>query len=159
VPGWANSPRDVKPQINARSDGVATKPFFREAFKAQRCLVVADGYYEWHARDKPYLVRRPDDGPIAFAGMWDVWTDGAEKLVTCCFVTTDAADWLAPIHPRMPVILRPDDFDAWLSQDTPVPSLLELLRPYPGDDLEAVRVSTLVNNVRNDSPECLAPAA
>lgn len=159
VPNWANSPSQIKPQINARADTIAEKPTFREAFASRRCLVVADGYYEWHARDKPYLIRRRDDGPFAFAGIWDVWGEGKDKLVTCAFVTTDAADWLRSVHDRMPVILRPEVYDAWLAHDTPVPDLLGLLRPYGGDDLEAVRVTTAVNKVANDTPECVTPAA
>jgi putative SOS response-associated peptidase YedK len=159
VPSWANSPRDVKPQANARSDGVATKPTFRDAFKSRRCLIVADGYYEWFARDKPYLIRRRDEGPFAFAGLWELWTDGTEKLVTCCLITTDAAEWLRPVHDRMPVILTPERFDAWLDGSTTVPQLLGMLNPYSGDDLEAVRVTTMVNKVSNDGPECLTPAA
>jgi putative SOS response-associated peptidase YedK len=157
VPAWANAPAQVKPQINARADTVAEKPTFREAFAHQRCLVVADGYYEWHERDKPYLMRRQDGGPFAFAGIWDVWGEGTDRLHTCAFITTDAAEWLRPVHPRMPVILRPDQYDAWLSHDTPKDDLLTMLAPYAGEDLEAVRVTTAVNKVANDTEECVEP--
>jgi putative SOS response-associated peptidase YedK len=150
VPAWANGPRDVKPQVNARSETVAAKPFFRESFKSRRCLVVADGYYEWFARDKPYLVRREDDGPFALAGLLDVWGEGAERLATCCLITTAAADWLQAVHDRMPLILPPECHGAWLDNSTPTADLLGMLRPYPGDDLMAVRVGTTVNNVLNE---------
>lgn len=160
IPFWAEDPKIGSRLINARADTVATKPAFRAAFKERRCLVVADGFYEWQASDgkkQPFLIHKADDRPFAFAGLWERWRgpDGS-PIETCAIITTDANDLMRPLHLRMPVILRPDDYDRWMEAKAPE-GLQSLLRPYPGRDLVATPVSTRVNNARNDGPECAAP--
>ncbi len=105
------------------------------------------------------VVRREDDGPLAVAGLWETRGEGPDRLVTCCVVTTDAAGWLKPVHDRMPAVLPPESHTAWLSNDTHPGDLLGMLRPYPGEELVAIRVTTAVNKATTDGPECLTPAA
>jgi putative SOS response-associated peptidase YedK len=161
VPFWADDPKIGSRLINARADTIATKPAFRAAFKERRCLVVADGFYEWQTVDgkkQPFLIHRADDHPFGFAGLWERWRspEGA-PLETCTIVTTDANDLMRPIHDRMPVILKPGDFERWLDPEAdPGEALQALLRPYADGDLVATPVGTRVNNARNDGPECAA---
>lgn len=162
IPSWAEDAKIGSRLINARADTIATKPAFRAAFKERRCLVVADGFYEWQATNgqkQPYLIHKADDRPFAFAGLWERWRDPqGSPIESCTIVTTDANEMMRPIHERMPVILRPDDYDRWMDPEAKTPeSLQSLLRPYPDGDLVATPVSTRVNNVRNDGPECAAP--
>lgn len=158
VPSWAKDPSMASSLINARSETVAEKPSFRAAFRRRRCLVVADGYYEWKTENKlkqPYLIRQPSGLPFGIAGLWETWGDSAWE--TCTLITTDANERLRPIHNRMPVILEPDTFSEWLDpkQENPA-QLLPLLRPADPDRLLAEPVSRHVNNARNDDPECVA---
>jgi putative SOS response-associated peptidase YedK len=162
IPSWAKE--GAKPLINARGESVADKPSFRAAFRRRRCLLPADGFYEWHRPDggpkTPYNIRLKEDGPFAMAGIWDLWTspDGSE-LATCAIITTEANKTLAPIHHRMPVILAPEDWSAWLeTPETRARDVLPLLRPAPDDLLEAYPISTRVNRVANDGPELIEPA-
>ena len=141
----------------------AEKPAFRAAFRRRRCLVAADGFYEWQNTDggakQPYFIRLADDAPFAIAGLWERWSapDGAE-VESCTLITTDANDLLKPIHHRMPVILAPAAHDAWLDPDEPPPAALEsLLRPYPADEMVAYAIGRLVNDARTDEPACIAP--
>ncbi|MGE0759236.1 MAG: SOS response-associated peptidase [Pirellulaceae bacterium] len=163
IPSWADDPAIGNRMINARADGVATKPSFRSAFKKRRCLILADGYYEWQkvgAKKQPYLIHRQDDGPFAFAGLWERWRGGAdgEAIESCTIITTDANPVTRPIHDRMPVILEPEDYDRWLSPDVQDREELEsLLVPSLTQDLVADRVSTYVNNPRHEDEACVQP--
>jgi putative SOS response-associated peptidase YedK len=166
IPSWSKEPSRGAPLINARSETVHEKPAFRAAFRKRRCLVLADGYYEWRAEGKqkqPYYIRRTDERPFALAGLWESWIDQhaatAEPLETCTVLTTEANALTADIHDRMPVILPEEACPAWLH--TPADeadSLRNLLRPAPADLLQVSPVSTRVNSVKHDDPECLKPA-
>ena len=160
VPSWAPDDKSGARLINARADGVATKPSIRAAFKKRRCLIPATGFYEWRTNGKakqPFHFRRPDGKPFLFAGLWESWGDMAAPLPTTCLITTDANGTVSPFHDRMPVILDRATIDVWLDQATPADRLQELLAPAPDDFLEAVAVSKLVNSPKNDGPECIAP--
>ncbi len=155
VPDWA---REVgpKPLFNARGETVAEKPAFRSAFKRRRCLVPADGFYEWKADavqpKQPYLIRRCDRSPMAFAGIWEHWqsAEGSE-LESCSIITTCANATLAPLHSRMPVVLDQADWETWLdTSETLTGNAQDLLVPAPDDLLDAVPVSRRVNSVAND---------
>jgi putative SOS response-associated peptidase YedK len=164
VPSWAKDPKIGNSLINARAESVAAKPAFRTAFRRRRCLVVADGFYEWQrtgTKKQPYFIRLADDRPFAFAGLWEFW-EGPDHsaLESCTLITTSANELMAPIHDRMPVILSPDDYDRWLDPAIQKPDQLQpLLRPYPSGEMLAYPVSTHVNNPRNEDAECIAPAA
>lgn len=163
IPFWAKTPAIGHRMIMARADTIATKPAFRDAFRRRRCLIVADGFYEWRrvgATKVPMWIHRTSRRPFAFAGLWDRWRppDGGSPVVSCTIVTTEANDALRAIHERMPVILPPAARAAWLDPATEPAALAALLRPYPDDDLEAHAVSGLVNSPKNDVPECIAPA-
>lgn len=161
VPAWSDDPdRGIRPS-NARADSLH-KPMFRSAFERQRCLIAADGFYEWRTEGKkklPYHFSLAGGRPFAFAGLWSFWTDGSRKLTTCCLVTTDPNDVVVRVHNRMPVILRPEEYAAWLDAGTPEADLKRLLRPYPAGDMRAAKVGTLVNKPEFDGPELLTPAA
>jgi len=165
VPHWAADPAIGHRLINARAETLATRPAFRDAVALRRCLIPADGFYEWQRaggrRTQPFYVRRRDGSPFAFAGLWDVWRapDG-ERIASCTIVTTDSNALLAPIHDRMPVILDEVAYDAWLDPRPRAAAALEgLLVPFAAAPLEAYPVSTLVNTPANDDPQCIAPLA
>jgi putative SOS response-associated peptidase YedK len=164
-PSWVKDPNDFPLLINARADGVATKNSFRNAFRRRRCLIPASGFYEWQTAGKgpkqPYWIAPPSTQNarlIAFAGLWETWcgADGSE-VDTATIITTDANARLAPIHHRMPALIEPGLFDAWLSQETPPDELMRMLEPPADDRLEAVPVSTRVNAARNEGPELIEP--
>lgn len=163
VPHWAKDSRIGSRLINARSETVAVKPSFRDAFRRRRCLVPADGFYEWAAGGRgprqPYHVRRPDRGPFAIAGLYERWrADDGSWLETCTLVTVPANGRLAPVHDRMPAILPPGHWDAWLDPgQREAARLLPLLVPCPDDDLELAPVSRRVNRPAFDDADCLAP--
>jgi putative SOS response-associated peptidase YedK len=162
IPAWAAEPKTSYSTINARAETVATKPAYRQAFKKRRCLIVADGFYEWHkvgSKKQPYRIHMKDDGPFAFAGLWERWQRGeGPALESCTIIVTSANGVLAPLHDRMPVILDPHDFDEWLDPIfDDVQALEQLLLPFADAPMEAYPVSTRVNNPRSDVPECLAP--
>lgn len=162
IPFWAKDTKIGARMINARAEGVAEKPAFRDAFKRRRCLVVADGFYEWrkdaNAR-QPFHITPADARPFAFAGLWEAWAPpGGQRLDSCTIITTEANAALAPLHDRMPVMLEPAQFEAWLDPDRPGDEARALLRPY-GGALSVQPVSTRVNNVRNDDAECIQPLA
>ncbi|MBS1871058.1 MAG: SOS response-associated peptidase [Actinobacteria bacterium] len=165
VPPWAEDPRVGFRMINARAETVADKPAYRGPFERGRCLVVADGFYEWtrDERRQPFHVTRDAGEPFAFAGIRTAWRDprnpDGELLRSCAIVTTEANAKVAHIHPRMPVILDPRDEQEWLDPTTPPGRLHELLRPLPVELTHARPVSRAVNDARYDGPECLAPAA
>jgi len=160
IPWWSKAMPKSAPQINARSEGIATSKMFGEAFHKRRCLVLADGFYEWR-KDKsdkrPWRIVDPERPAFAFAGVWEGWRkpDG-EILRSFAIITTSANEQLAPIHDRMPVILKPEDEDAWLDPSNSEPKLLSLLAPY--EKTELYQLSERVNSVKNDDPECLAKA-
>lgn len=158
VPYWADDVKIGNRLINARAETLERTPAFREAFQRRRCLVPADGFFEWHKAGKarqPLLIRRRDQAPFAFAGLWERWRqpDG-QILRSCTIVTCPANALVAPIHDRMPVILDPGDFERWLD---PEAGGAELLRPCPADWLEAYEVNPRVNSPANDDPDCIAP--
>ena len=159
IPAWADDPSIGDRMANARSETAATKPSFRSAFRSRRCLVVADGFYEWqktNGKKQPYYIRLQNDRPFGLAGLWERWEKGGEPVESCTILTTDANELMQPIHERMPVILSPDQYDLWLDprcQDTE--KMANLLRPYSSKDLLAYPVSTLVNNWRHDEAKCV----
>jgi len=163
VPAWAKDPAFGARAINARSETAAEKPAFRAAMRYRRCLVPADGFYEWAGagrRKRPHHIRLPGMAPFAFAGLWERWTapDGG-VLESCAILTTGANERLRPIHPRMPVILPREAYETWLDPALEKPGAVAgLLRPYPAEATEACPVGLRVNDVRNDDPACLAPA-
>jgi putative SOS response-associated peptidase YedK len=150
--------------INARAETLAEKPAFRAALKRRRCLVVADGFYEWKktgSAKQPMYLTMKDGRPFAFAGLWEVWRDPAgQPLKTCTIITTEPNELLAEIHNRMPAILPPSAYDQWLTPGDldPIPALA-LLGPCPADQMRAVPVSTLVNSPAQDSPQLVLPLA
>jgi putative SOS response-associated peptidase YedK len=164
IPSWAKDRAIGNRMINARAETLAEKPGFREAFRKRRCLVLADGFYEWKRQDRqkiPLFVRPRSRRPFCFAGLWDRWNaPGGEWLKTFTIITTEPNELLAPIHDRMPVILAPEAFTRWLSPEPKDPgSLADLLVPISGDGLEAYEVSTLVNNPVNNTADCIRPVS
>ena len=163
IPSWAKEARIGYRMINARAETVAEKPAFRAAFGRRRCLVLADGFYEWQKREKgakqPYRITLADGGPFGFAGLWESWRDpeSGERVESATIVVTEANELLRPIHDRMPVILAPADIDAWLDAERPREAAQALLRPCPAAALAAYPVSTRVNKVANDDPAVIAP--
>lgn len=162
VPPWA---RDAKiAPINAQAETAAVKPFFRNAMKKRRCLIPADGWYEWQAtggkQKQPYFFGPKDRKPLAFAGLWESCELEGVAISSCAVLTTNANQLAAPVHSRMPVILPPQAYDAWLDpENQDVASLQDLLRPSPAELLKSYPVSTWVNSPRHDDPRCLEPAA
>ena len=164
VPFWATDPKIASKHINARAETLTVKPAFKDAFKRRRCLVVADGFFEWQkegATKIPLFIQLEPERPFGFAGLYEVWTPPlGEKLVTCTIITTEPNELVRPIHDRMPVILPKDAEDFWL--DSAVEDhtrLLDLLQPYQASDMSAFTVSKLVNSVKNNSPECIEPVS
>jgi putative SOS response-associated peptidase YedK len=151
----------VRP-INAKAESVAYREPFRESFRDRRCLVPTDGFYEWSSRDgakAAYHFRPPGNELMAFAGVWDRWDGPGGPILSCAILTVAAVAPVKEYHDRMPLILPPDRWDAWLDPASKVADLMPLLSPPPPGYLEAVRVGSAVNSPRNDGPECLAPAA
>ncbi|MDE3205198.1 MAG: SOS response-associated peptidase [Acidobacteriota bacterium] len=170
VPSWATDPAVGNRMINARAEGITTKPAYRRAVAGRRCLIPADAFYEWQRRvgsdgrpagRLPHAVRRRDGRPMALAGVWESWRDPADPAAppmrTCAIVTTAANRLLAPIHDRMPVIVEEPDWQPWLDPATDMGLVETLMRPAADDLLEVYPVSTRVNHVANDGPELLEP--
>jgi putative SOS response-associated peptidase YedK len=162
IPFWAKDPKIGNTLLNARGETIATKPAFRAAFKSRRCLIAADGFYEWQRQGKvkqPFHFHLRSNGPLAFAGLWEEWeTPEGMRLESCTIATTSASAVVAPVHERMPVILPRETFGAWLNPASTVEELQALLAPYPGDDLQATPVGQTVNSAKNEVPACLEPA-
>ena len=162
LPPWVKDPKAFTLLINARGETVNEKPAFRNAMKRRRCLIPADGFYEWK-RDgvvkRPHHIRLKGGGPFAFAGLWETWIGpNGEELETAAIVTTDANDLLSPIHHRMPVILEPESFALWLDcANVDANAAAALIAPARDDRLEACEISPAVNRVVNDSADILAP--
>jgi len=161
IPRWAKDPAVGNRMINARSETVAEKPSFRSAFRRRRCLIPADGFYEWRkigGRKQPYYIHMADQQPFAFAGLWEHWESGAEQIESCTILTTEANALMSGLHDRMPVILAPGDFDTWLNcEQRDWQHLTPLLASYPSDQMHYHPVSTVVNSPRNQGPELVAP--
>ncbi len=162
IPAWAKDPAIGNRTINARAETLAEKPAFRAAFRKRRCLIVADGFYEWKTEaggKQPYRITLADGGPFALAGLWERWAgpQGGETIESCTIVTTEANARLREIHPRMPVILALDAFDPWLDPQTPGAQAAALLRSYPAEALIHYRVSPRLNSPANDDPALIEP--
>ncbi len=162
IPAWAKDASGAARTINARGESLSEKPSFRSAFRHRRCLIAADGFYEWKTEDgakQPYRIARYDSAVFAFAGLWERWEKGADGIPveSCTIATTEANEALRAIHHRMPVILDPADFETWLDSGTPPAAALALLRPCPSDWLTAHRVSRRVNAVANDDLSLIEP--
>jgi putative SOS response-associated peptidase YedK len=160
IPSWSKDAKIASNLINARAETVAEKPSFRSAFTKRRCLIVADGFYEWQkladGKKQPVFIHRKDDEPFGFAGLWESWKNEGKEIQSCTIITTMANELMQPLHDRMPVILSADNFPTWLdTANKDKATLQELLRPCNSELLEAFPVSPLVNNPRNESPKCL----
>jgi putative SOS response-associated peptidase YedK len=160
VPSWAKDPTIGNRLINARSETVAERPAFRAAVKRRRCVVLADGYYEWQKVGKnkqPYLIRMRDERPFGMAGLWEHWSgDGSSSLETCTILTTAANQCTRLLHDRMPVLLDDDDWDLWLDERVQqIGDLEHLLQPYDSEQMVYNPVSRHVNSPRNDDPTCV----
>lgn len=154
IPSWAKDAKMAYSTINARSDTVATKPAFRAAFKKRRCLVLADGYVEWEKDGKaklPWLYEVDGGHPFAFAGLWEFWggPDGNQPVESCTILTTEANELASEFHDRMPVILDAADYDGWLAGEE-IP-----LVPFASERMTARPISTTINNVKNQGPQCV----
>ena len=162
IPSWAKDPAIGNRMINARAETVATKPTFRVALRKRRCLIPADGFYEWKPtgrRKQPVYIALKSREPFGFAGLWEVWTSsGGEEIKSCTIITTEANELQKPIHDRMPVILTRESEAVWLDPAIQEPArLLPLLKPYPAEEMEAYPVSARMNNPSHDGPECIEP--
>jgi len=162
IPSWAKEPGIGAQMINAQAETVASKPAFRAAFRKRRCLVLADGFYEWTRQGRqrqPYYIRLRNERPFAIAGLWEHWGGPEGLALTSCTLLTIAANALiGAFHHRMPVILDPGDYDLWLDPSVQDAVRLQaLLRPYPAEPMTAYPVSTRVNNPAHDSPDCIEP--
>jgi putative SOS response-associated peptidase YedK len=165
IPSWAKDPEIGSKLINARAETLSEKPSFRTAFRRRRCLVLADGFFEWKTipgqqTKIPMFIHLKTGRVFAFAGLWEIWSpaDGSE-IRSCTIITTQPNQLLQNIHNRMPVILPPESYSAWLDPEERSPaSLTNLLAPYPAEEMDAYPVSRLVNSPQNDVPECVQPA-
>jgi len=161
VPSWARDARIGSRMINARAESVLERPAFREAFRRRRCLVPADGFFEWQPRGggkHPFLVRLRGGGVFAMAGLWARWrSPDGEPLDSFTVLTTTPNEVVAPLHDRMPVILPPERYAPWLDPTLEAPALTALLAPFPASAMERFEVSRAVNDARRDEPVCIAP--
>jgi putative SOS response-associated peptidase YedK len=165
VPSWVKDPKTFTLLFNARSEGAAEKPSFRGALRYRRCLFPASGFYEWRRgpgkEKQPFWIHPKGGGIVAFAGLWETWSDpGGGEIDSACILTTAANRTIAPIHDRMPVVVAPEDFARWLDVGEYSPAAVaDLMRPAPDDLFEAMEVSKAVNAARNDSPALIEPIA
>jgi putative SOS response-associated peptidase YedK len=159
VPSWAKDPSIGNRLINARAETVAEKPAYRAALARRRCLIVADGFYEWQKSGRtkqPYWIHLHDDHPFAIAGLWESWQGpDAAPLETCTLLTTDANELMRPIHDRMPVILPPSAYASWLDPAGTSAAVLPFLQPYTAADMIATPVGSYVNNPAHEGPQCI----
>jgi putative SOS response-associated peptidase YedK len=157
IPSWSKEPKTTFSTINARAETVDTKPTFRYAIRHRRCLIGSDGYYEWKKLERtPYFIRLRDAAPFAFAGLWEHWERGEERIDSCSIIVTDAAEDLRDIHDRMPVILSSEHYNTWMDPELADPVQLKpLLAPYPSELMEAYPVSTRVNSPKNDHADLI----
>lgn len=163
IPFWANDPTIGNRLVNARSETAATKPAFRSALRARRCLIVADGFYEWQARDgrkQPYYIQFGAGGPVGFGGLWERWEKAGTAVESCAILTCVANDTMQPFHHRMPVVIPAEEFARWLDPTVKdVSTVSQIMCEGASMEMTAYPVSTLVNTVRNDSPQCVKPSA
>lgn len=163
IPAWAREPAGGYATINARAETVDTKPSFRGPFRRQRCIVPADGFYEWQAAGGvkiPHYIVRPDGAPFALAGLWDRWQGPQGEVLSCTVIVTAANRFMRRLHERMPLILAPEDYARWLDPDNrDSAGLKRLLAPAPEDLLIAWPVSRRVNDPRHDAPDCIQPVS
>jgi putative SOS response-associated peptidase YedK len=163
VPYWAKDAKIAYSTINAKAETLASSPAFREALKRRRCLVPADGFFEWQPIDKktkqPFAFGLKDGSLFALAGLFDVWRDktAGQALLSFTVITTDPNELLEPFHNRMPVIVRPADYERWIAPAEPSHQPLDMLRPYPDELMSAWKVGPAVGNVKNDEPGLIAP--
>jgi len=163
IPYWAKDAKIGYSTINAKAETIATSPAFREALKRRRCLIPADGFYEWARIDEktkqPWALALTDGSPFAFAGLWEQWKDKAtgQPLETYTILTTEPNELTATVHNRMPVILAPRDYDRWIAPADPARLPIDLLRPFDADQMTTWKVSAAVGNVRNNTPELCIP--
>lgn len=156
IPAWSKDAKSGPLLINARSETAAEKPAFRSAFKSRRCLIPADGFYEWKKignKKQPYHFHLADAQLLAFAGLWERW----KEIESCTILTTAANELSGQFHDRMPVILSPNDYTEWLDPQANEPG--KLLTPFPASEMAAVAVNPIVNNARNEGPDCIEPLA
>jgi putative SOS response-associated peptidase YedK len=163
IPSWAKDPEIGTKLINARAETLFEKPSFRAAVKQRRCLVIADGFYEWRKTEEgrkiPFYIRLKSQKPFGLAGLWESWkSPGGEMVKTCTIVTTEPNELLKPIHSRMPVMVPKDTEPLWLEARVRSKAELErVLQPYPAAEMELFEVAPLVNSPANDRPECVQP--
>lgn len=156
VPSWSGEPKGI---INARSETLQNRPSFSESFQRRRCLIPADGFYEWKRQGKskqPYYFQLRDESQFAFAGIWDEWMKGRASITSCAIITTAPNELLATIHDRMPVMLTPDEQDQWLRDSGP-DELMKLLHPFSAEAMKSFPVSKQVNHAQNEGPELVEP--
>lgn len=165
VPWWADDPSIGARMANARSDSAFTRPAFRDPMRQRRCLIPADVFYEWQVvagqkAKQPFAVALRDSEILALGGIWDYWKpkdEGGEGIVTCAILTTEPNSLLAPIHDRMPVIVPPDRYSAWLDPRTPIPAIKDLIKPFPSEEMAAWPISLRVNRATEDDVGILEP--
>ena len=161
VPFWAKDTKIGFNTINAKAETVPSSPTFREAWKRRRCLIPAEWFYEWQKLDEkhkqPYAISMKDDSMFAFGGLWEKWKDKAsgEELQSYTVITTDPNELLEPIHNRMPVIVARKDYERWMASTDPAHLPVDLLKPYPAEEMKVWKVSSAVGNVRNNTPELI----
>jgi putative SOS response-associated peptidase YedK len=164
IPSWAKDRKFGSRLINARGETVAQKPSFRNAYKRRRCLVIADGFYEWVKQPDrkykiPHYIKLKSSQPFAFAGLWEIWhaPDG-ETLKSCTIITTTPNELINPLHDRMPVILPPSSYEQWLDPGEKHPDeISQFIKSYPASEMTQYKVSTVVNSPKNNTPECIVP--
>ena len=157
IPFWSKEPKGF---INARAETVEQKPAFNESFQRRRCLIPADGFYEWERNGKisqPYYFQMKDQAPFAFAGIWDRWKSDGDWITSCAIVTTKANELLATVHHRMPVIVPPESHDLWLNEESRSTDLKEILMPFPASEMTSHAVSRDVNDTKTDGEHLLQP--
>lgn len=166
IPAWAKDAKINYNLINAKAETVATKPAYRKAFQSGRCIIPADGFYEWQKLDakhkQPYAIMMKDRSVFGFAGLWEKWTDKAsgEVICSCTIITTEPNALCAPIHNRMPAILDPADYAQWLGvQSVSNDALQVMLKPFPAEQMECFKIGTKIGNVKYDEPSLVEPLA
>lgn len=158
VPSWSKEEKTTYSMINARAETIMEKPSYKRLIKSRRCLIIADGFYEWQKKvDKkiPYRIFLKNEEPFALAGIWDSWGEGGSQFYSFSIITTSPNKLMASIHDRMPVILDPDEESKWLQDSTPMDRILVMLRSYPADKMDAYPISNLVNSPANNTVEII----
>jgi putative SOS response-associated peptidase YedK len=157
IPYWSKEPKGI---INARVETIEEKASFKDSFERRRCLILADGFYEWERNGRvlqPYYFQLQDEAPFALAGIWDRWRTGERTITSCAIITTTANELLAKIHHRMPVIIHPESYNLWLNEDSRTTHLKELLAPFPSAEMTSYAVTRDVNDTKIDDERLLRP--